>query len=510
MKEHITRRSVLKLVAATAGTPVLVSEGVRAGGSFTDQYYDGRHYKRYVPGSYEGTKAVGLVVMLHGCSQSPQEFAAATQMNAVAESEGFIVVYPDQTRQANSSQCWNWFEPEHQQRGSGEPALIAGMTREVTNDFTVDSQRVYLAGFSAGGGMAPIMAVAYPDVYAAVGIHSGLEYDAANSLSEAFTAMASGGPNPQRQGTQGYEDMGPRAQIVRTIVFHGTDDYTVNPVNGHRAAEQATQTNDLAGDDSDDDDIDYTAETTETRTSPGHSYTINEYADGDGNIVVVKYMVDGMGHAWAGGAQGGSYTDSDAPNASRIMWGFFSNDGTDGSEDGNDDSNGDSGGDRNSAPTARVSVDSTAVTVNETVSFDGSGSSDSDGSIVGYNWDFGDGTTATGQTVSHSYDRAGEYTVSLTVSDDDGASATDRVTITVETESGYCGTTTNYRHGEAGRATQSASGAYYADGSSDYMGFPAEETTLEETSPEYYEVVQSCRVSSRLSFFFRPSTRALQ
>lgn len=488
MKEHLTRRSMLKLVAATAGTPVLVSEGVRAGGSFTDQYYDGRHYKRYVPGSYEKTTAVELVVMLHGCSQSPQGFAAATQMNAVAESEGFIVVYPDQTRQANSSQCWNWFESEHQQRGSGEPALITGMTREVMNDFSIDSQRVYLAGFSAGGGMAPIMAVAYPDVYAAVGVHSGLEYDAANSLSEAFTAMSSGGPNPQRQGTQGYEDMGSRAQIVRTIVFHGTDDYTVDPVNGHQATEQATQTNDLAGDDSDDDDIDYTAETTETRTSPGHSYTVNEYADGGGNTVVAKYIIDGMGHAWAGGAQGGSYTDPDAPNASRIMWEFFSNDGTDGGED--DDGGGDSDG--NSAPTARASVDSTAVTVNETVSFDGDGSSDSDGSIVSYKWSFGDGTTATGRTASHSYDSAGEYTVSLTVSDDDGASATDRVTITVENKSGYCGTTTNYRHGEAGRAYQSASGAYYANGSGDYMGFPAEETTLEERSSEYYEVVQSC------------------
>lgn len=291
-----------------------MTTSVRSSGSFTTEYYAGRSYKRYVPTDYDTSPA--LLVMLHGCLQDPSQFAAETRMNALAETEGFIVVYPEQTLGSNVSRCWNWFEPEHQARGFGEPALIAGMTRETIERFAIDRTRTYLAGFSAGGGMAPIMAVAYPDLYAAVGIHSGTEYKAANSLLEASITVAFGGPDPQVMGTEAYEDMGDRAQVVRTIVFHGTDDYVVDPINGHQATEQAIRMNDLISD-----DFDGTADH-ERNDSLDHPYTVDRYAD-NGTTLAAEYSIEEMGHAWSGGAPAGMFTAPDAPDASRIMWSFF-------------------------------------------------------------------------------------------------------------------------------------------------------------------------------------------
>ncbi|MFD1513077.1 PHB depolymerase family esterase [Halomarina rubra] len=484
----VTRRRLLRTLGAAAAASSVATTASAASGSITDQTYGGRRYKRYVPSGYDGSEQVGLVVMLHGCTQTPGGFASETGMNDLAEQEGFLVVYPDQTSGANANECWNWFEPAHQRRGSGEPALIAGMTQEVVDGFAIDPERVYLAGFSAGGGMAPIMGVTYPDLYSAIGVHSGLEYDAANSLTEATTAMNSGGPDPQQKGTLAYEDMGSRATVLPTVVFHGTSDYTVVTQNGHQAAEQATQTIDLAADDADDDGTDYTAETTRTEQSAGHSYTVSEYADESGSVVVAKYIVDGMGHAWAGGTSGGAYTDPDAPDASTIMWEFF--EGASGGGDGGGDDGGDG---TNAAPTAAASASPTTAAVGESVSFDASGSSDSDGSVASYDWTFGDGASATGATPTHAYGSAGSYTATVTVTDDAGATDSASVTVTVESSSGYCGTASNFDHGEAGRAYQSMStGAYYAEGSDDYMGFPAYSSTLKETSPGYFEVVNSC------------------
>jgi poly(hydroxyalkanoate) depolymerase family esterase len=497
-----TRRELLGLVGSAALGLSAASGGEAAAGQFTDEYYDGRLYKQYVPTSYDGSSPVPLVVMLHGCTQSPGGFAGETGMNEVAEQEGFVAIYPDQTGSANTNECWNWFEPADQTRGSGEPALIAGMTQQTIADYAIDTDAVFAAGFSAGGAMVPIMAAAYPDIYRAVAVHSGLEYDAADSLIEANTAMTSGGPDPQQKGRDAYEAMGSRARPVPTIVFHGTSDYTVDTVNGQQAAEQATQTADLAADDTDDGSVPSSPTSTTTKQSTGHSYTISRYADDSGEPVVAKYIVDGMGHAWSGGTQGGAYTDPDGPDASRIVWDFFAaraglGDGGDdggGDDGGGDDGGGDDGGDdSNTAPTADATASPATAAPGESVSFDASGSTDSDGSLAGYDWAFGDGTAGSGATVSHSYDSAGSYTATVTVTDDDGATDAASVTVTVESaDTGYCGTTTNYQHGEAGRATQSATGAYYAVGSDDYMGFPAYESTLQETSPGYFEVVTSC------------------
>lgn len=276
----------------------------------------------YVPSGVGGNDSVPLLTMLHGCTQSSGQFANETGMNEIAESETFIVVYPDQTVTENLTECWNWFDHENHVRGSGETALIANITQDTITEHAIDPHRVYVAGFSAGAAMVPDLLAAYPDVFAAGGIHSGLEYAAAESASGAIGAMAYGGPNPIEQGTDAYrlmDDNGVVSQIP-TIVFHGTDDGTIDPINGHQAATQAVRTNDLASSEN----IDTDPDVVRSGTAEVFDYTIYEYHDHDRNDAVVeKWLIQGMGHAWSGGSNGGEYTAPGGPNASRILWEFF-------------------------------------------------------------------------------------------------------------------------------------------------------------------------------------------
>jgi len=320
------RRTLLKTVGGTLGAAtVLGSAGTAAAsGSYTNHYYSGFDYWRYVP---DGVGAGDpLVVMLHGCSQHADQFRRETRMNHVADEEGFAVIYPDQYDARNSYECWNWFYDSNTTRGNGEIAAIAGMTLETVDEEGLDPSRVYAAGLSAGAAMVPNMLVEYADVYAAGGVHSGLEYDAAETASGGSYAMEYGGPDPQEQGTEAYEAMEYYGitDTVPTIVFHGTDDTTVYPVNGHQAAEQATQTIDLAADHYDDDGTDYTADVVTDGSSTDYTYTTYEYHDESGETVVEKWLIDGMGHAWSGGAAGGEFTAPGGPDASRIVWEFCS------------------------------------------------------------------------------------------------------------------------------------------------------------------------------------------
>ena len=258
-------------------------------------------YKLYVPSGSVGRNRA-LVVMLHGCTQSPDDFAAGTRMNEIAEEQGMLVAYPRQTASNNAQKCWNWFEAKDQRRDRGEPALIAGLTREIVRDFAIDPTRVFVAGLSAGGAAAAIMAQAYPDLYAAAGVHSGLAAGSASDMMSAFAAMRQGGA-----ARFGDDDGHP----VRTIVLHGDGDKTVHPSNRAHVLVQAGAGAALE------------CCVTKGRAPGGMTYTRTVHADEAGRPMLEDWVLHGAGHAWSGGSPIGSYTEPRGPDASREMVRFF-------------------------------------------------------------------------------------------------------------------------------------------------------------------------------------------
>ena len=265
-----------------------------------------RRYLLYVPSSYHG-QSVPLIVMLHGCTQLSSDFGTGTRMNAAAEREGFIVAYPEQPRVANMAKCWNWFNPDDQQRESGEPSLIAGITREVMASHAIDSSRVFIAGLSAGGAMAAIMGQTYPELYAAIGVHSGLAYGAANSVSSALSVMRG------RSDAQRPAPAVPPTPPLPLIAFQGDADETVHPQNVE------VLLSDVMDAVSKPDHI--ISETGQVKG--GHAYTRTVYRDGRRGVLAERWVVHGGGHAWFGGDPGGTYTDDLGPDATREMIRFF-------------------------------------------------------------------------------------------------------------------------------------------------------------------------------------------
>jgi poly(hydroxyalkanoate) depolymerase family esterase len=298
---------------------------VPTGGRFVERSYTNqsgtRTYKLYIPSGYIGQE-VPLVVMLHGCTQSPNDIAAGTQMNRLAEEHIFLVAYPAQAQGANMNKCWNWFKPSDQQRGRGEPSLVAGITRQVIDEYNVADGRVYVVGMSAGGAMAAIMAETYPDLYAAVGIHSGLAPGAAHDMPSAFAAMHQGGQSIPRRHVSTATATGESARIVPAIVFHGDRDGTVHPRNADRLLEHYCPVK-LTG--SRDDASGSTPRGTvrHGQISGGHAYTRATYHDAEGRAIAEQWTVHGLGHAWSGGSSSGSYTDPKGPDASAEMVRFF-------------------------------------------------------------------------------------------------------------------------------------------------------------------------------------------
>ncbi|MCA1852084.1 MAG: PHB depolymerase family esterase, partial [Beggiatoa sp.] len=300
-------------------------EVVPAGGRFVERSYTNqagtRSYKLYVPSGYIG-QDVPLVVMLHGCTQDPNDIAAGTHMNALAEEHIFLVAYPAQAQGANMNKCWNWFKASDQQRGRGEPSLVAGITRQIIDEYNVADGRVYVAGMSAGGAMAAIMAEAYPDLYAAVGVHSGLAPGAAHDMPSAFAAMSQGGPATPRRNVPTAAATGESARIVPAIVFHGDRDTTVHPRNAdhlleHYCTTKTTRSRGEAGGSTPRGTV------RQGQIPGGHAYTRATYRDTGGHAIVERWTVHGLGHAWSGGSSSGSYTDPKGPDASAEMVRFF-------------------------------------------------------------------------------------------------------------------------------------------------------------------------------------------
>jgi poly(hydroxyalkanoate) depolymerase family esterase len=288
---------------------------------------NGSHpYFVYTPTTYRANLPVPLVVMLHGCAQTAEDFAIGTSMNLSAERHGFVVLYPQQTRVSNSGLCWNWFLPAHQQRGNGEPGRIVGMIKDLQRNIApwkIDPARIYVAGLSAGASMAVILGVAYPDLFAAIGVHSGLEYQAATNVQSAFQAMRRGGPDPLQQGYAAYSAMSDFARIVPATVFHGTSDTTVASMNGDQVVQQWLQTNRLASHDAYTANFKQPTHAISGQVPNGYSYVVATWDENNRDEVQSYWKIGGMGHAWSGGNPAGSYTDPRGPNASEAMYKFF-------------------------------------------------------------------------------------------------------------------------------------------------------------------------------------------
>jgi poly(hydroxyalkanoate) depolymerase family esterase len=293
------------------------------------EHDDGRRARQvfvYAPPDLDPTVPAPLVVMLHGCTQTAASFSAGSLMNRTADRHGFVVAYPEQSREENPGCCWNWFSTSHQARGGGEPASIAGATRKVAeaaDRWTIDPTLVFVAGMSAGGAMAAVMAATYPDVFAAVAIHSGLAYGSARSLPSATQAMSRGVPDPEGEGERAFTAMGAAARVVPALVVHGTADATVAPVNGEHAVRQWMATNRRASGGTYDPDFDRPDATVRDDSAGGMPSTRRTWLATDGRVVQEQIAVEGLGHAWSGGAAGGSYTDPRGPSASDAIHDFF-------------------------------------------------------------------------------------------------------------------------------------------------------------------------------------------
>ncbi|MDZ4392122.1 PHB depolymerase family esterase [Cypionkella sp.] len=294
--------------ARTGAKARLVSPSVPAGAQYLSRTHrsaaGSRGYKLYLPASHS-KRPKGLILMLHGCTQSPDDFAAGTNMNAMAEKHGLAVAYPAQTGSHNAASCWNWFKPGDQLRGAGEPAILASLVRKLTKEFGIDRDTTFVAGLSAGGAMTATLADVYPDIFAAAGVHSGLPRGAARDVLSAVMAMRNGAAPfdiaPVISGSSGP---------VRRIIFHGDADSTVHPSNASMIVSAAVGTG--------------TQPTkVRKRSVRGRGYTRSEYTSADGVAQLELWMIEGTGHAWSGGRAAGSYTDAEGPDASAQMIRFF-------------------------------------------------------------------------------------------------------------------------------------------------------------------------------------------
>ena len=298
---------VIDVVARVVGEPAAAppdATGHPRPESFTAGHFRNecgtRDYKLFEPARPDA-RPLPLVVMLHGCTQDPDDFARGTRMNALARERGFLVLYPAQSQRGNAQRCWSWFKHNHQARGKGEPGILAGMVREVIATHDIDPARVYVAGLSAGGAMAAILGDAYPDLFAAVGVHSGLPVGSATDVQTAFTAMSGGATAPRRVPKAGA--------TPPTIVFHGDADATVNVVNGERVLAAAGVT--------------ARADLQRGKTASGVSWSRRAWVGGQGAERAEQWTIHGAGHAWSGGDASGTYTDPRGPDASAEMLRFF-------------------------------------------------------------------------------------------------------------------------------------------------------------------------------------------
>lgn len=285
-------------------------------GTAQRETHGAREFRVYTPDGNVSGKP--LVVILHGCTQTADDVADASRMDALADEKGFVVAYPEQSASSGLNRCWEWWETGNQKRDAGEPKEIADGVSAIVDAHGLDGERVYVAGISAGGAMSVVLGATYPDRFAAIGVLAGIEYAGATSLSQVLGVSSGGGPDPVQQGERAHDAMGAFARVVPALVFHGDADSVVASVNGEQVARQWLATNTLVlGDDT-------IAAPTTTEGEAGYPFVRTVHASKErGGSVVEHYLVKGLGHAWPGGKAGGSYADPKGPDASRTLWAFF-------------------------------------------------------------------------------------------------------------------------------------------------------------------------------------------
>jgi poly(hydroxyalkanoate) depolymerase family esterase len=312
-------------IASTSITGKWIAGSARAAGG-------SRNFKLWVPATLEGSLETGrawpLVMLLHGCTHDAEDMAEISGMNEVAETNQFLVVYPEQSRLANLLKCWNWFHPKHQTRDAGEPSILAAVVDQVRSTHNVDPERVYVAGVSAGGAMASILAATYPDLFAAVGVFAGAEFKAATSTSEALAALQHGGPDPVRQGQLAFDAMrgvlaGKNRRRMPLIVLHGTLDDRVSLVNADQTIAQWSKTNACLAAERAENGFALTEKIIEGKVPDGYAYHRHIYVEADARLLMEKWLVQGLGHAWSGSPKPSRYGDPKGPNASAEIWRFF-------------------------------------------------------------------------------------------------------------------------------------------------------------------------------------------
>jgi poly(hydroxyalkanoate) depolymerase family esterase len=275
-------------------------------------------YELYVPSTYKSGTSMPLVVALHGCTETADVYRQLSGWDTEAENKGFMVLFPQQSSSRNLEDCWNWFEPADMQRGSGEPSIIDGMVTSVEQQYSGDTHRVYVAGFSAGGAMANVMAATYPDVFAAVGAGSGCEYN-------GLPCVGAPGPVATQTGQEAYQAMGNHARVMPAIVFQGDADDIVNPANAPLIVQEWQVTDNYVEVGGPSGAIPASPTSTVNGTSAGgQSYTVTTYGDSHGNELIKYWLVHGMNHAWSGGSNTEQYADPSGPNETAAMYAFFS------------------------------------------------------------------------------------------------------------------------------------------------------------------------------------------
>ena len=285
-----------------------------------------RNFKLWLPSTPDNGRAWPLLMLLHGCTHNAEHMAEISGMNEVAEANRFLVVYPEQSRRANLLKCWNWFEPKHQARDAGEPSILAAVIGQVRSTHYIDPDRIYVAGISAGGAMASILAATYPDIFSALAVFAGMEFKAATSLTEGFAAMKRGGPDPLRQGELAFEAMQSglaqrKRQRMPAIVFHGTTDTRVGPVNADQAIAQWSKTNACLAAQHTDGGFALTEKV--IAGTEGYPYQRHIYMQANARPLMEKWLIEGLGHAWSGSSTPSTYGDPKGPRASAEIWRFF-------------------------------------------------------------------------------------------------------------------------------------------------------------------------------------------